>query len=157
MYQVPQPEELAPAIHPRIMANRNLDHSKSRQFEFFGHFNADDTTSGLEGNGIEDVTAEKPKIAIDVANRQAEHPSHRAPVCGADPDAIPGVGAFDFVTVDKINVGREFGQEIVHFAHVVLAIAIRIEDEIFLDVCETGNQCRSVAEISFVMNHSQVG
>src|SRR5438105_10806252 len=109
MYEMPQSEELTPAIHSGIMANRNLDHSKSSQFEFFGHFNADDTTSGFEGNGIEDVTAEKPKIAIHVANRQAEHPSHRAPVCRADADAIPGVGAFDFVTVDKINIGREFG------------------------------------------------
>src|SRR5437660_2903063 len=118
MYKVPESEELTPAIHPRIMANRNLDHSKSRQFEFFGHFNADDTASGFEGNRIEDITPEQAEIAIDVANGQAKNPAHRAPVCGADPDAIPRVGAFDLVTVHEIDVRPELSQQIVHFADI---------------------------------------
>ena len=86
MEEVPYPEKFTPAMHPRIMAHRNLDHTKSRQFEFFGHFNADDTASGFEGNRIEDITPEQAEIAIDVANGQAKNPAHRAPVYRADPE-----------------------------------------------------------------------
>src|SRR2546422_1618639 len=110
MCDVPHPEELTPAIHTGIMANRDLDHLKSCQFELLGHFNADDTASGFEGNSIEDVSPEQAEIAIHVANRQVENESHCAPVRCADPGAIPCIGSFHLVTVDEINMRPEFGQ-----------------------------------------------
>src|SRR5438874_11676476 len=156
MNEVPYPEEFTPAMQSRVMAHRNHDHPKSRQFEFFGHFNADHTASGFEGNRIEDMTAEQAEIAVDVANRQAKNPAHRAAVRSSDPDAIPGVGAYDLVTMHEIDVRTEFRKQIVHFADIVLAVAVGVEDQILLRVLEAGNQRSTVAEVPLVMNHAQV-
>src|SRR5262245_13721909 len=100
-------------MHAGVMGNRYLDHSETGQFELLGHFDANDAASGFQGNTIEDIPAEKPEIAIHVAYRKPEYPSHRAPVHGADPDAIPSIRAFDFVSIDEIDVRFEVRQKVV--------------------------------------------
>src|SRR3989442_5312790 len=100
------------------------------------------------------MTTEQAEIAIDVTNGQAKNPTHDAPVCRADPDAIPRVGAFDLVTIHEIDVRPEFSQQIVHFANIVLTVTVRIEDQILLRVLKAGNQCRTIAEIPLMMNYA---
>src|SRR5438874_6811470 len=134
---MPKPEEFATAIHTRIMTDRDLGHAETRQFELLRHFDTDDTASRFQGNRIENISAEQAEIAIHVTNREVENKSHDSAVYCADPDAIPGIRAFNLITVHQIDVRPEFGQQVVHFANIVLTIAVGVEDEIFLCVLET--------------------
>jgi hypothetical protein len=68
MNEVPEPEKLARSVQARIMADRNLGHSKSRPFELLGHFDTNDAAPRFERYGFENVSSEKPEVAVDVAN-----------------------------------------------------------------------------------------
>src|SRR5688572_27816730 len=99
-------------MHPGIVANRNLNHSESSLFEFLGHLNTDNSAPGFQRNRLENVTAEKAEVAVDVSDGNPECPPHRSTVDLADPDAIPGVRPFHFVAIHEIDVGCEPGQEV---------------------------------------------
>ena len=66
-----------------------------------------------------------------------------------------GIRAFYFVAIDQIDVGPEFGKKIVHFADVVLTVAVGVEDEVLCGVRESGNQRRAISSIGFVVDHAQ--
>src|SRR5262245_10801804 len=101
------------------------------------------------------MAAKETKIAVHVPNREAENPTHALPIHGADPDAIPGIRAFDFVTVDEVDIGLELRQQTVKFADVILTIAIGVENEILLGVLESADQRCPVSQIVFVMDDAK--
>jgi hypothetical protein len=101
------------------------------------------------------MTPKKTEIAVDVADLQAENASHRLPIRGTDPDAVPGICAFDFITIHEVDCRLHLGQQIVHFPHVILAVAIGIEDEVFSGVREPGNQRSAVSQISFMVDDTK--
>ena len=68
MNEVSDAEKLARSVQAWIMADRNLHHSKARPFELLCHFDTDDAASRFERYGFENVSSEKPEIAIDVTN-----------------------------------------------------------------------------------------
>src|SRR5688572_17961011 len=140
-------------MHPRVMTNRNLEHSESSLFELFGHLNTDHTAPGFQGYGFEDITAKKAEVAVDVPNGNPECPSHGSAVNFADANAIPCIGALHLVTIHEIDAGCEASQEIVQFADVVLSVAVGVENQILSSILEARDQSRAIAEISFMMDH----
>src|SRR4051812_12097874 len=98
------------------------------------------------------MTAEEAEIAVNIANLQLENEPHGCPVGRPDPDAIPSIGPFYFIAIDEVDRGFQLRQQIVHFADIVLAVTIGIEDEVFLGIHETGNQRSPVSQVSFVVN-----
>ena len=149
------PEKFTAAVKPRIVADRNFRHSESCDIEFSGHFHADDAASRFERDFFEYLAAEEPEVAVHIANRKLKSESHGSPVHFANDDAVPRIRAFYFVAIDQIDVRPEFGEKIVNFADVVLSVAVGVEDEVLCGVGESGNQCRAITTIGFVVNDSQ--
>jgi len=139
------------------MRNRNLDHSEAGLFKFLGHFNADHTASGLQRDRVENIATKKTKVAVDVADRKPEDESHRAPVRGPDPNAIPRICSLHFVSVDQVDIGFENGQQIVEFSNIVLTITIGVKNQIFSGVFKPADERRPISQIAFMMNHTKEG
>ena len=137
------------------MRNGNLDHSEAGLFKFLGHFNTDHTASRLQRDRVENISTKETKVAINVADRKPEYESHRAPVRCADPNAIPGIRALHFVTVDQVYVGFENGQQVVKFPNIVLTVAIGVKNEIFFGVLKSADERRSISQIALVMNDTE--
>jgi hypothetical protein len=153
--KVTYPEKFTAAMKSRIVANRDLRHSKSCDIEFPGHLYADYAASRFERDLFKYLAAEETEVAVHVANRELKGKSHGSPVHFADDDAVPRIGAFHFVAIDQIDVRPEFGEKIMDFADIVLPIAVGVEDEILRGVGEARNQRRAIATIGFVVDDSQ--
>src|SRR5262245_31217131 len=156
MNKVPEPEELAGSMLAWIVAHRHFRHLKTRLFELLCHFHANNTASGFKRNGFEDTAAEKPEVTVDVPNREPEDQFHYATVNYADPDAIPRIRSSDLVAIHQVDIGPECGKQAMNFTNVVLAIAVRVEDQVFPGILKTGNEGGSISKIPFVMDYTQI-
>ena len=139
------------------MTDRDLHHLKPGIIELSGHFHADDAARGFERDDIEDTPANQAEVAVHVANRQREGKAHCPAIRGADPDPIPGVGAFHLVAVDEIDVGTELSQKVVDFADIVLSVSVGIEDQILSGIREAGDERGSISEIPRVVDRADEG
>jgi len=155
MLQVADSEELAAAMQPWVVTDGNLSHSESGNIELPGHLDTDDAASGFQGDPLEDLPSEKAEIAIDVPNGELKCKPHGPAIQLSNHNAIPCVRAFHLEAIDEIDVWPEFGQEIVDFAHIVLSIAVGVEDEIFGGVIECGNQRSPISAIGFMVDYAQ--
>ena len=63
------PEKFTGTVHAGIVAHWNLVHAKSGAFELLSHFDTDDAAPGFQFDSVENVSAEKPEVAVDVAYR----------------------------------------------------------------------------------------
>ena len=152
---MPDTEELAGAMEPRIVTDGNLGHAASGKLEFPGHFHTDDAASRFQCDLLENVAAEETEVAVHVSNRESKDEAHAAPVHFADDDAVPGVRALHFVAVDQVDVRPKFGEKIVNLTDIVLSVAIGVEDDVLCGVSEAGNQRGAITPISVVVDDAQ--
>jgi hypothetical protein len=153
--KVTYPEKFTAAMKSRIVAYRDLRHSKSCDIEFSGHLHADYAASRFERDLFKYLAAKKPEVAVHVANREPEGKPHGSPVHFANDDAVPRIRAFYLVPVDQINVRSKFGEQIMDFPDIVLSIAVGVKDEVFGRVGESRDQCRAISPVGFVVDDSQ--
>ena len=137
-------EELASAVKTRIVTDRYFHHAEAGFVEFSGHLHADHTTGRFEIDHVEYLSANETEIAIHIADRERKRKSHGAPICGADQDAVPGVGALDLVAIDEVDIRSQLGEQIMDFTDIVLAVPIRIKDQLFAGVLESGNESGAI-------------
>src|SRR5438477_11866473 len=127
---MPHAKKFAAAMQPRIMADRYFLHSEAGLLEFPGHLYTDHTATRFQFDVFEYLTAEQAEVAIDIADGEMKCPPHHAPVSCADPNAVPRIGTSDLEAIDEIDIRTELGEQIMHFANVVLAVAVRVEDQV---------------------------
>jgi hypothetical protein len=139
----------------RIVAYRNLRHSKSSDVEFPSHFHADYAAFRFECDLFKYLAAEDPEVTIHVANGQLKGKSHASPVQFANDDAIPRIRTLYFVAINQIDVRTKLGEKIMNLANIVLSVTVGIEDEILSGAGESRNQCRAISPIGFMVDDSQ--
>jgi hypothetical protein len=102
------------------------------------------------------MAPEKPEIAVHIANGDSKHPPHRSTIDLANEDAGPGVGPLYLVSVHQVDIRAETREKVMHFAHIVLPVAVGVEDHVFPDILESRDQRGAIAHVPFMMNHAKV-
>src|SRR5687768_13330645 len=136
------------------MTHRYFRHPKPGLIELPGHFHADDTARGLELHDIKDLLSNQAEVAVHIANRQCKSETHGPAICGADQNAIPGVGSLYFVAVDEIDIGAHLSQEVVDLTNIVLSVTIGVEDQFLLRIRETRDERGAISAIPRVVNRA---
>jgi hypothetical protein len=97
-------KELARTVSSWPVADRYLNDAKPSELEFSHHLHTNNAAVGFERQVFENLSPEKPKIAIDILYGKVKDQPHRTPVCFSNPNAVPRIGAGDFVAIYDINI-----------------------------------------------------
>src|SRR5215813_2266809 len=82
-----QPEELRPAVYPRIMMHAHFLHAAAADLQLAHQFDANGAAGGSEVNLLQQFAADQTVIAIDIANADAKEQARAEVVNTAYPDA----------------------------------------------------------------------
>ena len=107
-------------------------------------------------DALEHRSPEEPEVAVDVDHVQAEGEPHDVMVDAADDDPVERVGARDLVAVHEIGVRPVLPQR-AELAHVVLRVAVGVEDVLLRGGSEAGAERPAVAAVPLVLDDAQVG
>src|SRR5262252_9058185 len=124
--QRPQPEELRPAVHARIVMHAHFLHATAADLQLAHQFDADRTTGRGEVDLVQQLAADQPVIAIDIANADAKEQARAEVVDAADPYAMCRIMALQLVTVDQTGAGLYQCEQARQFPDIVLAVAIGV-------------------------------
>src|SRR5579862_362512 len=116
-----------------------------------------DAAAGFrQGKALQHLAAHQAEVAVHVTRSEAEGQSHELAVGATQDLAIERVVPLDFPTLDNVNLRCEFGQQLYHFARVVLRIAIGIEDELLAGSREAALQRPAIAAVALVTHDPQI-
>src|SRR5215475_8394711 len=108
-------EKLARAVFSRVMAHWNLCHAESCDIELARHFHTNHSAARFQSDLFKNPSAEQAEVTIDIPDREPENKPHRPAIHFPNQDPVPGVGAFDFESVDQIDLRLKLGNQIVDF------------------------------------------
>jgi NADH-quinone oxidoreductase subunit M len=149
------PEELRPAGAPRVVMDADFPERRAGALGFLDEFGADRPAVARETDAVEDGPANQAEVAVHVRDRQPEQPPREELVQVAGKDAVAGIVARHLHPVDEVDVGREQHQEQGHFLHVVLAVAVRVEDQVLGRGGKPRTQRPAVAAVRLMGNDLQ--
>ena len=111
------------------MVDGDLGHPEAGLRDLGHHLDADDAAVLGQLDLVEDVATDQPQVAVDVADRQAEHRAHDGVVQLADDDPLERVVALDLVPLDDVDVVAQALGEQPELARVVLGVAVGVADQ----------------------------
>src|ERR1039457_2823210 len=148
-------KELRRPVLARIMVHSDLRHVAAAEFQFAHQFDANRAAGGGQVDLFEQIAADQPVIAIDVADADAEQQARAKIVNISDPDAMGRVVPIELVAVHQPRVGTHEFQQSRKFADIVLPVAIGVEHEFFARCGEPAAQRASVAAVLWVSDDPQ--
>src|SRR5947209_5383822 len=152
----PESKELRAPVPARIVAHGGLGEDAPRSVELAHQLDADDAARRNEVEPLDDPPTHQPEIAIHVANRESEKNPRQPVVHPADHFARARVRATYLIPVDHTDRAGHQRVEGHEFAHVVLPVAVRVEDQLLTRVAEPRAERRAVAAVALVVNDPDV-
>ena len=123
-------EELRPAVDAVVVVDREVDEAEAGPLELLHELEADDAARVLQRDRLEGRAAHEAEVAVDVPDPELEEEPHQDEVDLPDDDPVPRVGAGDLVPVHDVDPFLQDREELLQLEDVVLAVAVRVEDEV---------------------------
>ena len=136
------------------MGHRHFGKAKTSVADLLDHLDTDYAAVALKLDFFKDLSPHKPKITVDIADLETKGKLCNSVINSADYRAVPGIMPFDLVSVDDIDVIAQSGDELPQLAHVILRIAIGIEDKLLSGLGYASAQCSTIAAILRVVNNT---
>jgi hypothetical protein len=100
------------------------------QLQLAHQLDADGPGGGGQANFLDQGAADQAEVTVHVAQADAEQTPRESVIDVADPHAMPGIAAFQFVAIHQADMAAEPGQQAGQLADVILAVAVGVEDEV---------------------------
>ena len=122
--------------------------------QFENELDADDAAGRSQLHLLNCPPSDKPKIAINVANRKVEKKMGNLVVDRAHHLAMLCVRAFYLIAIDDVNPICQARVKIQDLAYVVLAVAVRIKHEVLPCVFEARPERPAVTPVGCMVNNA---
>ena len=139
-----------------IVMHRHLGEAEAGVLQLLDQLQADRAIGQFQVDHVEDLAPHQPKIAVDIAQLEAEHGFDEMVIQPADDLAMQRVGATDFVAVDHIDPRQHMRHQQLQLARIVLRIAVGVEDQLLGSAGKPDPQSAAVAEHFAVRHHAQL-
>jgi len=153
--QAPEVEELGLPRDAVIVVDREIHEAEAGELELLDELEADDAARVLQCDSRERRAPDEPEVAVHVAHVKLKEDPHEDDVDLADHDAVERVRARDLVAVDDVHAFLQDGKELPKLEDIVLAVAVRVEDEVLRGLREARAQRGAVSAVRAVVDDPQ--
>ena len=137
------------------MVDGDVAHGEAVLLDLRDQLDADQPGVACQLDRVEDALVNQAEVAVHVAALEAEGPLHQPVIEAADHDAVERIVTRDLVAVHQLRPvpGRPEQRKL---GHVVLRVAVRVEDPLLAGRREARAQRAAVAAVRLVRDDAQV-
>src|SRR5574341_1122673 len=140
-------EELRFAVGTVIVRHTSLHDLEAIVLSLLHHLDADHAAVAGEGDALEDAAADQAEVAVHVAQAQAEGDLDHVMIDASDQLAIPRIAAKLLVALYHIHAIADLRIEGAQILHIILRVAVGVENPLLAGGGEAGAQRAAVAAI----------
>lgn len=147
-------KEFRSTMRTRVVVHWSFGKASAVLVELVDQLNTDGPAIDGELQGRDCAAFKQAEVTINVADRKKEKQTSQTIVQRPENFSLATVCAFYLKTIDYVNLRREQPVEHGQFAHVILAVAIGVEDEFLPGGGKAATQGGAISLVSRVSDNA---